>query len=206
MFIHSYSKVNDSKEIYDLINQQGFATLVTIVDGKPWATHLPLVLSKDGSQLTGHVSRGNKAWKNFGDNEVLSIFQGPHAYISSSWYDHENVPTWNYEAVHVYGKVKILEGDDLLQTLKELTNKYEKHSQNPATVEGMSRKFLENEIRGIVAFSIQITSVEASFKLSQNRDDKNHEEIIRQLRKRGDANSIETANEMERLRKKGSKI
>jgi transcriptional regulator len=98
--------------------------------------------------------------------------------------------------------VKILEGDDLLQTLKDLTNKYEKHSQKPVTVEGMSKKFVDTEIRGIVAFSIQITSIEASFKLSQNRDDKNHEEIIRQLRNRGDANSVETANEMARLRKK----
>jgi transcriptional regulator len=202
MFIHSYSKVSDSKEIYDLINQHGFATLVTIVDGKPWATHLPLILSADGTQLTGHVSRGNKAWRSFTDNEVLCIFQGPHAYVSSSWYDHENVPTWNYEAVHLYGKVKILEGEDLLQTLRELTNKYEKHSQKPVTVEGMNKKYLDTEIRGIVAFSIQVTSVDASFKLSQNRDDKNFQEIIRQLRKRGDANSVETANEMERMRKK----
>jgi transcriptional regulator len=202
MYIHSYSKASDSKEIYDLINRHGFATLVTTVDGKPWATHLPLVLSNDGTRLTGHVSRGNKAWRNFSENEVLCIFQGSHAYISSSWYDHENVPTWNYLAVHVYGKVKILEGDELVQTLKDLTNKYEQHSQKPVTVEGMSKKFLETEIKGIVAFSIQITNVEASFKISQNRDDKNYEEIIRQLREKGDANSVEMANEMARYRKK----
>src|SRR5687768_14201459 len=202
MYIHSYSHVNDSKEILDFIQQNGFATLVSTVDEKPWATHLPLVLSNDGSELAGHVSRGNKAWRNFSDAEVLCIFQGPHTYISSSWYDHENVPTWNYMAVHVYGTIKMLEGEELLASLKELTNKYEAHSQKPVTVEGMNKQYLEKEMRGIVGVSIKITSIEASFKLSQNRDDKNHAEIVSQLKKRGDASSANVADEMLRFRKK----
>jgi transcriptional regulator len=202
MYIHSYSHVHDSKEILDFIQQNGFATLVSSVDGKPWATHLPLVLSKDGSELAGHVARGNKAWRNFSDAEVLCIFQGAHSYISSSWYDHENVPTWNYLAVHVYGTIKIMEGDELLQSLKELTNKYEVHSQKPVTVEGMSKQYLDKEMRGIVGVSIKITSIEASFKLSQNRDEKNHAEIVRQLKATGDASSAAVAEEMLRFRKK----
>ncbi|HEY3429598.1 MAG TPA: FMN-binding negative transcriptional regulator [Cyclobacteriaceae bacterium] len=202
MFIHSYSHVRDSSEILDFIQQNGFATLVSTVDGKPWATHLPLVLSKDGSELTGHVSRGNKAWRNFSDTEVLCIFQGPHSYISSSWYDHENVPTWNYMAVHVYGTIKIQEGEELLEALKALTNKYEIHSQKPVSVEGMSKSYLEKEIRGIVGVSIKITNIEASFKLSQNRDDKNHAEIVKQLKAKGDSTSAEVAEEMLRHRKK----
>jgi len=202
MYIHSYSNVNDSKEILDFIHQNGFATLVSTVDGKPWATHLPLVLSKDASELAGHVSQGNKSWKNFSNTEVLCIFQGPHSYISSSWYDHENVPTWNYMAVHVYGTIKIMEGEELMASLKELTNKYEVHSQKPVTVEGMSKTYVEKQMRGIVGISIKITSIEASFKLSQNRDDKNHEEIVNQLKKRGDATSANVADEMLRFRKK----
>jgi len=202
MYIHSYSHVNDSKEILDFIQQNGFATLVSNVEGKPWATHLPLVLSKDGSELAGHVARGNKAWRNFSDTEVLCIFQGPHTYISSSWYDHENVPTWNYMAVHVYGSIKIMEGEELLASLKELTNKYEVHSQKPVTVEGMSKSYLEKEMRGIVGVTIKITSIEASFKLSQNRDEKNHAEIVRQLKNRGDETSANVAHEMLRFRKK----
>ena len=202
MYIHSYSHVNDSKEILDFVQQNGFATLVSTVDGKPWATHLPLVLSKDGAELTGHVSRGNKAWRNFSDTEVLCIFQGPHTYISSSWYDHENVPTWNYMAVHVYGTIKIQEGEELLASLKALTDKYEKHSQKPVSVESMTKSYLEKEIRGIVGISIKITNIEASFKLSQNRDDKNHAEIVRQLKTRGDSASAEVAEEMLRHREK----
>jgi transcriptional regulator len=202
MYIHSYSHINDSREVLDFIQQNGFAALVSTVGGKPWATHLPLVLSKDGSELAGHVSRGNKAWKNFSDAEVLCIFQGPHTYISSSWYDHENVPTWNYMAVHVYGTVKIMEGEELLASLKELTNKYEMHSQKPVTVEGMSKSYVEKEMRGIVGVTIKIINIEASFKLSQNRDDKNHAEIMRQLKERGDSSSAEVATEMLRFRKK----
>lgn len=202
MYINTYSRVNDSKEIQDFIQQNGFATLVSTVEGKPWATHIPLVLSKDGLELAGHVARGNKAWRNFSDTEVLSIFQGPHTYISSSWYDHENVPTWNYMAVHVYGTVKVMEGEELLASLKELTHKYEMNSQKPVTVEGMSKKYLEKEMRGIVGLSIKITNIEASFKLSQNRDDKNHTEVVKQLKARGDASSAAIANEMLRFRKK----
>lgn len=202
MYIPSYSLVSDSKEILDFIQQNGFATLVSTVDGKPWATHLPLVLSKDASELVGHVSRGNKAWKNFSDTEVLCIFQGPHTYISSSWYDHENVPTWNYMAVHVYGKIKIIEGEELLNSLKELTNKYEIHSEKPVTVEGMRKSYIEKQMLGIVGVSVKITHFEAAYKLSQNRDEKNHAEIVRQLKKRGDASSANVAEEMLRFRKK----
>lgn len=202
MYINSYSRVSDSTEVMEFIRQNGFAILVSQVDGKPWATHLPLVLSNDGAELTGHVSRGNKAWRDFSTQEVLCIFQGPHTYISSSWYDHENVPTWNYLAVHVYGNIKIQEGEELLASLKALTDKYERHSQKPVSVEGMTPSYLEKEIRGIVGFTINITSVEACFKLSQNRDDKNHAEIVRQLKARGDSASVAVADEMVRHRKK----
>ena len=202
MYIHSYSRVSDSQEIVSFIKQNAFATLVSTVDGKPWASHLPLILSKDGNELAGHLSRGNKAWRNFSDTEVLCIFQGPHSYISSSWYDHENVPTWNYMIVHIYGTIKITEGEELLNSLKELTDKYEAHSQKPVSVEGMDKSYLEKEMRGIVGVSIKITGIEASFKLSQNRDDKNHAEIVRQLKAKGDSASTDVAHEMLRLRNK----
>lgn len=202
MYIHSYSHVNDSTEISEFIKHNGFATLVSSVESKLWATHIPMVLSKDGTELAGHVSRGNKAWRNFSESEVLCIFQGPHAYISSSWYDHENVPTWNYMAVHVYGTIRITEGEELLASLKELTNKYELHSQKPVTVDGMSKDYLTKAILGLVGISVKITHVEASFKLSQNRDDKNHAEIVKQLRNRGDSSSANLADEMLRFRGK----
>ena len=127
---------------------------------------------------------------------MLAIFQGVHTYVSSSWYDHENVPSWNYEAVHVYGKVRTLSDEELLEALRQLTNKYEKDSVHPVSVDTMSPKFLHTEMRGTIGFEIAIERMEASFKLSQNRDEKNHRNIISELEKRGDENSVGIANDM----------
>ncbi len=196
------SNLNENPEDHKkFIHENGFGILINQVEGKHWATHLPMVLSEDGSLLRGHIARGNKQWRSFAENsDVLAIFSGPHAYISSSWYDHENVPTWNYIAVHVYGKIKITEGEELLTSLKELTNKYEKTSICPVTVEGMSPKFLNAEIRGIVSFEIAIEKIEASYKLSQNRDDKNYSRIVKELKQRNDEGSKNIAGVMKKLR------
>ncbi|MCI0751493.1 MAG: FMN-binding negative transcriptional regulator [Flammeovirgaceae bacterium] len=203
MYLHKYSVNQNEAEVHEFIRQNGFGILVTNVDGKPWATHTPMILSNDGKYLTGHVSRANAQGRVFRDEpEVLAIFQGPHTYISSSWYDHENVPTWNYIIAHAYGKIKIIEGDELFNSLKDLVYKYEKHSARPVSVEGMSPDYVAREMRGIVGFSIEISNIEASYKLSQNRDDKNYKEIIRQLKARGDHQSLEIAKKMENLRKK----
>lgn len=203
MYIAKTNRNENREELLEFIRQNGFGILVSQVEGKPWATHIPMYLSSDGKKLTSHIARGNAQWKSWNETtEVLAIFQGPHAYVSSSWYDHENVPTWNYIAVHVYGTVRIIEGEELVNSLKHLVNKYEKASEHPVTVEGMSEKFLNNEMRGIVAFEMTITKIEAAYKLSQNRDDKNHVNIIQELEKRGDNPSIQIAKEMKRERYK----
>ncbi|MFM7856108.1 MAG: FMN-binding negative transcriptional regulator [Flammeovirgaceae bacterium] len=201
MYTAKTNRNNNPHELLEFIRQNGFGILVSQVEDKPWATHIPMYLSPDGKKLTSHIARGNPQWRSWNNTtEVLAIFQGPHAYISSSWYDHENVPTWNYIAVHVYGTIRLLEGDEVVQSLKHLVDKYEKASAQPVTVEGMSATFLQNEIRGIIAFEITINKMEAAYKLSQNRDDKNYTEIIHQLEKRGDSGSVKVAEEMKRRR------
>src|SRR5688500_16920562 len=132
---------------------------------------------------------------------MLVIFNGTHAYISSSWYDHENVPTWNYIAVHVYGTIKIIEGEKLLQALKNLVDRYEQKSANPVSVEKMSEKFLSREIKGIIGFEIEIEEIHSAYKLSQNRDEKNHTNIINELEKRDDSHSAAIAEEMKKRKK-----
>lgn len=200
MYIPNHFKQQNIEEIKSFLHQNSFGILVSQLNNKLWATHIPLELDKNSlgqDVLVGHISKGNKQWKEFNENEeVLAIFNGPHTYISSSWYDHENVPTWNYIAVHVYGKIRIIEGDELLTTLKKLVNKYEAHSKHPITVEGISKSFLENELRGIIGFEIVITDLQAAFKLSQNRDDKNKERIITELQSREDSASKQIADHM----------
>ncbi len=201
MYTPPYTKNQNEEEIKFFIRQNGFGILISQVEGKPWATHIPMMLNKEGTKIYGHVARGNKQWKDFTSTpDVLAIFSGPHTYVSSSWYDHENVPTWNYIAVHVSGEIKIIDGEELLESLKHLTNKYEKFSAKPITVEAMSPGYLKKELLGIVGFEITITKIEATYKLSQNRDEENYQRVIAALEDRKDKGSLEIAEEMKKRR------
>ncbi|PJE43917.1 MAG: protease [Flavobacterium sp.] len=203
MYIPELYKNENREEIENFVHQNGFAILVNQTQGKLWATHTPLLLEtrEDGKLiLTGHISKANPQALSFNDNdEVLAIFSGAHAYISSSWYDHENVPTWNYLAVHVYGKVRVYNHEEALDFLKKLVDKYEAKSKNPIRVENLSEKTMR-EARGIVAFEIEITNLEAQKKLSQNRDDKNYRNIITELEKTKENQALAVAEAMKKNR------
>ena len=202
MYIPELYKNENQEDIQNFIHQNGFGILVNQTNGKLWATHIPLLLEeKDGKQiLVGHVSKINPQAESFQVNdEVLAIFSGAHSYISSSWYDHENVPTWNYLAVHVYGKLTIYNHEQAVDSLKRLVDKYEAKSKNPIRIEDLSSKTMR-EARGIIAFEIEITAIEAQKKLSQNRDDKNYKNIISELEKTNDNQAIAIANEMKKNR------
>jgi transcriptional regulator len=202
VYIPELYKNEDQKEIQNFIHQHGFAILVNQTNGKLWATHLPLLLEeKNGAQvLVGHLSKENPQAESFKTHdEVLAIFSGAHSYISSSWYDHENVPTWNYTAVHIYGKLKLHSHDEAIEALKRLVDTYEVNSEKPIRVADLSKKTMQ-QAKGIVSFEIEITTIEAKKKLSQNRDDKNYKNIIKHLEKSNDFNSIEVAKEMKKNR------
>jgi transcriptional regulator len=205
MYIPRDYKNDNIDEIKNFIQQNSFGILVVNAGEKITATHIPLELYKNEAGedvLWGHISKANPQWKNFENtNEVLAIFSGPHTYISSSWYDHENVPTWNYVAAHVYGTIHIMNDEQVLNALKRLVNKYEKASEKPVDVERMTPGYVEKEMRGLVGFEIKITKIEAAYKLSQNRDKKNHDTIINELEKKGDPNSIAIANQMKARKK-----
>ena len=191
----------NTDEVKTFIKENGFGILISHKDGSLLASHIPLDFSEDENKLVGHVSRGNPQWKNFSnEDEVLVIFNGPHTYISSSWYNYENVPTWNYIAAHVYGKIRIIEGEGLHLSLKRLMEKYEKNSSNPASVEKLSPGYMQRAVLGIVGFEITITRIEATYKLSQNRDEENFSNIIHELEKHTDENSLQIAEAMKEKR------
>ena len=201
MYTPDIYKNENQEEIKKFLNDHGFGILINQTNGKLWATHIPLLLQTglDGKTiLEGHISKENLQWEGFKENDqVLAVFSGPHSYISSSWYDHENVPTWNYIAVHVYGKIKIIEGDAVIQSLKNLTNKYEMKSENPIRIENLSETTMMQS-RGVVAFEIEITEIQATRKMSQNRDAKNYNTIISELEKTELPEAIATAAEMKK--------
>ena len=202
MYTPKLYREEDRAKILEFLRQNEFATLVTYDGEKLTASHLLMEVLGDVERLfvIGHMSRANPQWKTFEKNdEALVIFQGPHTYISPTWYNHVNVPTWNYQAVHIYGKPRIVENrDEAYQLLNKLVDRHEAGSHYK--LETLPPDFVEKEIKGIVAFQIEVTRIEANYKLSQNRSDEDHQNIIAQLEKREDEMSHGVAEAMKRQR------
>lgn len=182
MYIPKHFTIDDETIIFDLIESFSFATLISQHKGEPYATHLPLILNKEERVLYGHFARANEQWKDARDQKLLVIFQGPHSYISPSWYEtNKAVPTWNYVAIHVYGELEIIDDKNVIfKTLDDMVKKYERPESDynlnivePSYIEGMSK--------GIVPFKINISKIEAKAKLSQNHPVERQKLIIQQL-------------------------
>jgi len=206
MYIPKINLLDDKDDIFRFMQENPFAIVVSETTGGIVATHLPVEIETDdegNTVIRSHMAKANQQWKNFsGDKDILVIFNGPHTYISSSWYDHVNVPTWNYIAVHVYGRPKILNDTEALGVLDRLTKRYEQFSKQPFDMVQLSDKFIENHLKALVAFEVSITRIDAKHKLSQNRDEKNYERIIGELDKRTDEQSAAVKKEMEQLKNK----
>lgn len=186
MYIPDKYRIEDPTLIREFLEAHAFGLLVSNGPGAPMVTHLPLELvpGKEPLELCGHVARANPQWKQIADGqEVLCIFQGPHNYVSSSWYTEEEVPTWNYMAAQVRGIYNVQDADQLRASLKLLVDKYEKDSREPVSMEGFSSATLR-QIRGIVGFTVRVTAVDVAFKLSQGRE-ADLDRIIAELSERG---------------------
>ena len=161
----------------------------------PFATHLPFLLDSQrgpNGTLLAHMARANPQWHDFNsEQEVLAIFQGPHAYVSPSWYEIElSVPTWNYAAVHAYGIPRIIEdSEELYQLLKILIETHEAQFENPWPFQ-LPDDYLQKMMRGIVGFEIEITRLEGKFKLSQNRTASEREIVIAALQESPDTQPV----------------
>lgn len=206
MYIPPRHRVSDDAEIDRFVRSHGFATLVSHGSDGLMATHLPVELSYDPDGvrcLHGHVSRANPQWRQLEDSgEAMLVFLGPHAYVSPTWYDHPNVPTWNYQAVHFYGRVRVSSApEDLAPSLRALSEHHEPPTLPPPRfdLDAMPPDLRAAELRGIVGFWMRVTRVDASYKLSQNRHGADRARIVAELRARGDDASLGVADAMERL-------
>ena len=186
----------DPAKIHDLIERYSFGLLVSQVGGEPFATHLPFLLDRDAGPngtLTGHMARANPQWKELAGRTALTVFSGPHAYISPTWYEAENtVPTWNYVAVHAYGGVELVEGRAaLLDIVQRSVSVYEAAMPRPWTFDG-SPTFVDRLLGQIVGFRLRIERLEGKWKLSQNHPVGRREKVIRALEAQGggDASAV----------------
>ncbi|MEK4426051.1 FMN-binding negative transcriptional regulator [Solibacillus sp. FSL K6-1523] len=194
MYIPKYFEINDQDVIYDFIESYGFATLFSQHKGEPYATHLPLLLNKDENALYGHFARPNGQWKDAENQQVLVVIQGPHCYISPSWYETSKaVPTWNYVAIHLYGEMEIIEDPKVIfDSLNDSVNKYESPN-SPYKLSEIDPSFIEGMSKGIVAFKINITKIEAKAKLSQNHSVERQKLVIEQLERTSDQDNLQIA-------------
>jgi transcriptional regulator len=192
VYLPPHFRQDDRAELVAFMRASAFATLISVVEGAPFATHLPLILEEHGEALviTGHVAKPNPQWKAFDGAESLAIFGGPHAYISPSLYEKvESVPTWNYMAVHAYGTPVILTYADAPQRVQEMLETM-MQSFEPAYLaqwETLSDKFRTGMMMGIVAFEMVVTRLEGKYKLSQNRPLVDRERVAASLQQSTDS-------------------
>ncbi|WCK55077.1 FMN-binding negative transcriptional regulator [Aneurinibacillus sp. Ricciae_BoGa-3] len=197
MYIPSSFEVTEKEAIYDFMEKHSFAIVFSQKDNTPFATHLPLLLDRKEECLYGHMAKANPHWKEI-TNEILVVFNGAHTYISPSWYEtNQAVPTWNYVAVHAYGKLELVEDNNqLAKILAESVNRYESSMPNPWNMDLVDPSFIDNLSKAVVGFKIQITKLEGKWKLSQNHSKERQERVINALELQGDENSKQIAQLM----------
>lgn len=191
MYNLPYFKEQDAGVVLEFMREHPFVFLSGVTaDNKPVATQVPVFIDeKDGKLcLTGHIMRNNDHHKAFEKNpNVLAVFTGPHVYVSATWYDNPHqASTWNYMSVHAKGTIKFGDKNDLVAILRRLTLHYENNNTASTTIfDNLSSEYLEPLLKAIVAFEVELTSVENVFKLSQNRDEKSFGNIIAKLEAQG---------------------
>ncbi len=202
MYIPKLNLMVDNAEIVSFMKRYSFATIISSKDNIPTATHLPFMIEQkdDGLVLISHFARANNHWEDIESSEILVIFTEPHAYISPSHYDKElNVPTWNYIAVHAYGKGKLIhEPDAVLSILESTILTYEEGYK--AQWDGLPSNYKTKMAKGIVAFEIKVHDLQAKSKLSQNKTENEKNNIIETLSKSEDSVEREVANYMKKVK------
>jgi transcriptional regulator len=177
MYTQKHFEVTKRDELLAFIKANAFGQLITKVEGRLFSTHIPFLLLGNGKSLVCHLAKGNPQWSNIEEQELLITFQGPHDYISPSWYGSPGVPTWNYQVVHVYGRAKLISGtEELRRIVNEMTNEYEFTFEKPWKPE-----YKESLLQAIVGVEIEITEIQGKYKLSQNRPESDRRQVIEKL-------------------------
>lgn len=185
MYSPPYNQIENRAEVLGFMRANNFAVVVTATGGEPRASHLPVLVEERGEGLVivAHMAKNNPHWEAFFDDEVLVVFHGAHAYVSPRWYEEkERVPTWNYAAVHAYGKVKAFHGaEEKRAAVAKLVAHHDPQWQ--PEFERLSPAYMEGMLGGIVAFEIPVDRIETRWKLSQNRGQREMDLITAELEK-----------------------
>lgn len=202
MYIPKLNQETDLPTLQTFMDSHNFAILVSQNAGELNATHLPLLLDRSRGEygtLVGHLARANKQWREFMDQEVMVIFNGPHAYISPSWYEnHPSVPTWNYATVHAYGVPALIEEQNAVDAALHALVKNHEGGRNPEWEMNLPADYMDTMRKAIVAFEIEITRLEGKFKLSQNKSETDKQTVIANLLESRYPEEVETGELMQK--------
>ena len=180
MYIPKHFDIEDREEWIRFIEANAFGQLISNDEnGRPFSSHVPFLLSEDKLTIRGHLARQNPQCLSADGQEVLVSLQGPHAYVSPSWYQAPGVPTWNYQALHIYGVCRFTSDVEKIKTIVDsLTEKCEAGFDQPWQAEYRSAM-----LGAICGFDIEISEIQCKYKLSQNRSDEDRAGVIQQLEK-----------------------
>ena len=186
MYNIPHFKAKDHQEVIDFMHANPFVTICGVdANGFPVAGQIPVLIKQENDKLfiSGHFMRKQDHTNAFElNNNALVIFSAPSAFVSASWYSVKVVAsTWNYQTVHAVGKME-MKGEDHLHTLlSELTAHFEKDPNAPTQVKNLDPDYMQQNMKAIVSFEIEVMELKHVFKLSQNRDDVSHENIKKEL-------------------------
>jgi transcriptional regulator len=196
MYIPNNFRINDQQEAIDFIKRYSFGTLITTENGLPIATHVPFTIKQRDEQLilNSHIALANAQSKTLLNDKALVIFTEPHAYISPIHYEKElTVPTWNYLAVHAYGKVELIEDEQAKLAMLEEMIRFYNDTAYLAQWANLPIDFKLKMVKGITAFNIIVDTLQGQKKLSQNKTTAEKQNIINAFNKSNDANEQEIA-------------
>lgn len=178
-----FTETNED-EVFDFMQKNSFVNIVGFDGEYPVATHVPVSIRKEEEKiiLTGHIMKQTSHHKAFEQNEnVLVIFNGPHCYVSASWYEKKDVAsTWNYIDVQAKGKIKFYNSERTKEIIHDITKRFEP-AESAAAFNKLPGEYVERLLKAIIGFTIEISSIENVFKLSQNHTLQTRKNIIEKL-------------------------
>lgn len=199
----------DLCKLHDWMERSSFALLVSGEDDELVASHLPLLLDRSNGELgtvRGHMARANPQWESAQDRSVMLVYSGPHAYISPTWYQADNVvPTWNYVAVHAYGTLEVVhDADQLLEIVRDTVDVNESGMPSPWSLDSVDFQFSSSLLKAIVGFRVRIERLEGKTKLNQNHDVARRQLVVQALQAESSDNARAVAELIEQTVKADS--
>ena len=201
MYTPKYYAVEDRSKLLRFMQNNNFGILFSHTGFEPMASHLPLMIDESGGEqglILGHMAKANRHWRYADGQQVMVVFHGPHTYVSPTWYqEEETVPTWNYVAVHATGVFKATEDrSDLEDSVGRLTQQHEASQPKPWEPD-FSTAYSDQMLKRIVAFQIEITSLQGKWKLNQNHPDHRRQRVAEKLKTLGGEVNLQVAGLMD---------